>query len=48
MIKAIKDNNVPLSALWVYDYSEQDKEWNVSYDNNRKYMLQMITETNQD
>ncbi len=46
MIKAIKDNNVPLSALWVYDYSEQDKEWNVTYDNNRKYMLQMITESN--
>jgi len=48
MIQAIKENNVPLSALWVYDYSEQDKEWNVTFDNNRKYMLQMVSEANKE
>ena len=47
MIKAIKKNKVPLSALWVYDYSDQDKEWNVTYENNRKFMLQTISEANE-
>jgi len=46
MIKAIKKNKVPLSALWVYDFSKQDKEWNITFDNNRKYMLQIISEAN--
>ena len=46
MIKAIKENKVPLSALWVYDFSKQDKEWNVTFDNKRKFMLQLISEAN--
>jgi len=45
MIKAIEKNNVPLSALWVYDFPHQDKEWNTTFENKRAFMLDMVSKS---
>jgi hypothetical protein len=41
---AIEANNVPLSAVWVFDHSGQSKDWNITFDNRRSYMLKQIAE----
>jgi len=46
LIKVIMEERVPLSALWVYDFSPQDSTWNVTHDNDRAYMLDAIVEVN--
>ena len=46
IVAAIETHQVPLSALWVFDYSPQDKDWNVTFDNDRSYMLRLIAEAN--
>ncbi len=45
LISAIVSNRVPLSAFWVFDFSIQ-KDWNVTFDNDRAYMLQMVADAN--
>jgi hypothetical protein len=45
LISAIVANRVPLSAFWVFDLSKQ-KDWNVTFENDRAYMLQMVAEAN--
>ncbi len=50
ILKAIEDNRVPLSAMWVFDYPPHDNEEgiNVSPDNGRReYMLQEIMKVNE-
>jgi len=47
MLKAIEENHVPLSAFWVFDHSGQDKDWNVSFENERAYMLKLVADLNQ-
>lgn len=42
LVKAIQDIDVPLSALWVYDFKGQDKTCNVTYENDRAYQLRYI------
>ncbi|NQV36311.1 MAG: cellulase family glycosylhydrolase, partial [Phycisphaeraceae bacterium] len=44
LIKAIETNRVPLSAFWVFDYPGQNKDWNVTWDNDRQYMLSLVSE----
>lgn len=46
LLDAIVENEVQLSALWVYDFSYQDKDWNITQTNNRKYQLDAIIKTN--
>jgi len=46
IIDAIEKHEVPLSALWVYDFPFQNKEWNINFKNDRAYMLKMVTEAN--
>jgi len=46
LIGAIENNNVPLSALWVYDFPQQDKDWNVTFENDRAYMLELVAKAN--
>ncbi len=46
LVSAIETNDVPLSALWVFDHAQQDKEWNVTVTNSRAYMLQRIAAAN--
>ncbi|MBM3290785.1 MAG: glycoside hydrolase family 5 protein, partial [Candidatus Hydrogenedentes bacterium] len=42
LITAIDRNNVPLAALWVYDFPEQDSFANVTSANGRKYLLKAV------
>jgi hypothetical protein len=44
-LKAIRDNDVPLAALWVFDLANQ-KEFSVTATNARSWQLDLITEAN--
>jgi len=46
IITAIEANKVPLSAVWVFDHPGQSKDWNITFDNERSYMLKRISEAN--
>lgn len=46
LLTAIIDNKVQLSALWVFDFSYQDADWNITQDNSRKYQLDAIIAAN--
>jgi len=46
LLTAIIDNKVQLSSLWVYDFSYQDADWNVTPTNSRKYQLDAIINAN--
>lgn len=46
VMKAIIDNKVQLAALWVFDFSYQDADWNVTQTNSRKYQLDAIIDAN--
>ncbi len=45
-LTAIIDNKVQLSALWVYDFTFQDADWNITQTNGRKYQLDAIIKAN--
>ena len=48
-ITGIVDNKVPLSCVWNYDRLNDGAEgWNITYDNSRSYMIDMIKEANKD
>lgn len=47
LLDGIERLKVPLAALWVFDFSAQDKEWNVIEDNERSYQLEQISRFNQ-
>jgi hypothetical protein len=44
-IKAIRENDVPLSALWVFDLASQ-KEFSVTATNARSWQLDLVVEAN--
>ncbi|MFA6185759.1 MAG: cellulase family glycosylhydrolase [Phycisphaerae bacterium] len=46
IIKSIENNEVPLSALWVFNFPDQDGQWNVTHTNERNYMLDKIADLN--
>ena len=46
MLNQIVQLGVPLSALWVYDFSMQDENWNVRPDSARAFQLDAIAEVN--
>ncbi|MFO1461644.1 MAG: hypothetical protein U1G08_19850 [Verrucomicrobiota bacterium] len=37
---------IPLAALWVYDFDDQEGDWNVTSANNRSAMLDAVVELN--
>ena len=45
-LAAVITNKVQLSALWVFDLSSQDADWNVTPTNSRKYQLDEIIKAN--
>ncbi|NOS72386.1 MAG: cellulase family glycosylhydrolase [Verrucomicrobia bacterium] len=47
ILAAIETNNVPLSALWVFDFEGQAKDWNVNVTNNRSWQLDAIQKANE-
>lgn len=46
ILQAIEDSDVPLAALWVYDFRSQDADFNVTAANGRAYQLQAVSEAN--
>lgn len=46
-LNTIVENKVPLSAFWVYDLTMQDNTWNITFDNDRAYMIDMVLEANE-
>ncbi|MGC8667646.1 MAG: cellulase family glycosylhydrolase [Chthonomonadales bacterium] len=45
MLKVLRQEGVPLAALWVFDYAPQD-EWNVTAASDRAWQLREIEEAN--
>jgi hypothetical protein len=45
-LNAIVENKVPLSAFWVYDLQGQNNTWNITFDNDRAYMIDLVLEAN--
>ena len=37
---------VDLAAFWVFDLKNQDKTWNVTFDNDRACMLELTAKAN--
>ena len=46
LLAAIEKAEVPLAALWVYDFKGQEESWNVTATNQRAYQLQALAEAN--
>lgn len=47
ILSAIETNRVPLSALWVFDFDSQAKDWNVNATNDRSWQLDAIQQANE-
>jgi len=47
ILSAIETNGVPLSALWVFDFEAQAKDWNVNSTNDRSWQLDAIQQVNE-
>lgn len=43
-LDALETHQVPLAALWVFDFEGQRHDWNVSFVNDRAPLLQLIAE----
>jgi hypothetical protein len=48
ILSALRTNQVPLSALWVFDYDYQANDWNVTATNARRWQLEAIQQANQE
>jgi hypothetical protein len=47
ILDAMERHQVPLALLWVYDLPSQDRDWNVSLDDDRAWQLERILKYNQ-
>ena len=45
-LDALATNNVPLAALWVFDFAAQTKDWSVTAENSRREQLRLIAAMN--
>ena len=46
MLNGMLKARVPLAALWVYDFPDQDTEWNVTARNQRSWQLNRLADAN--
>jgi hypothetical protein len=46
LIRAIESSRIPLAALWVFDHPGQNADWNISFGNERSYMLEWLGKEN--
>lgn len=46
IINCLETNQVPLAALWVFDFKGQDADWNVSGTNARRWQLEDVSQFN--
>ena len=47
ILTAIETNQVPIAALWVFDFDGQDKDWNVNGTNDRSWQLDSLRQVNE-
>ena len=48
MLNALKETGIPLAAIWVFDFdAQQDAGWNITTENDRAYLLDLLEEANQ-
>lgn len=47
ILSAMETNQIPLSALWVFDFDYQAKDWNVTTTNGRAWQLEAIQQANE-
>jgi hypothetical protein len=45
-LRAIEKHRIALAAFWVFDYDRQDKDWNVTFQNDRAFMLELVSQFN--
>lgn len=46
LIVEMQQAKVDLAAFWVFDLKSQDKDWNVTFDNERSFMITLTAEAN--
>lgn len=46
LVMAIETQDVPLSAVWVFDFPGQDGTWNITFENERALMLSLVAQAN--
>ena len=42
LLNAIDLSMIPLAALWVFDHPGQNRDWNITFDNERHTMLERL------
>ncbi len=47
-LQAIKEGHVPLSAFWVFDHASQEAHMNISFENERSFVLDMVAIANRE
>ncbi|MFI5378824.1 MAG: cellulase family glycosylhydrolase [Tepidisphaerales bacterium] len=45
-LRAIEKHRVPLAAFWVFDQPDMDKSWNVTFTNDRAWVLEAVRAAN--
>jgi hypothetical protein len=46
LLAAIEQSDAPLSAFWVFDFPEQNGDWNIGPDNDGGVLLKMVSAAN--
>jgi len=46
LLAAIEQSDTPLCAFWVFDFPEQNADWNISPDNDRAVLIDMVSAAN--
>jgi hypothetical protein len=46
LLKEMTEANIDMAAFWVYDLPSQNKDWNVTFENSRAYMIPLAAEAN--
>jgi hypothetical protein len=47
ILSAIESTHIPLAALWVFDFEDQAKDWNVNATNDRHWQLDLVQKANE-
>lgn len=47
-LEAIKQGYVPLSAFWVFDHASQEAHMNISFENERSFVLDLVAAANRE
>lgn len=46
LLKEMEQAHIDLAAFWVFDLPSQNKDWNVTFENDRAYMIRLTAEAN--